>query len=283
MPELPEAETIVRDLRRRLPGSRIAGARVPFPDILATGLTPDLLHDAVADNAFADVQRRGKNVVLLLADHRRVAVNLGMTGRLVVDDAPRAGELRHIAARFFLADGRTLLFDDTRRFGRIDLYDPAAWKRRDRELGAEPLGRAFTAARMHALTGASRSPIRNWLLDQRRVAGVGNIYANEALFRARIHPARPANTIDVREAAHLHRALRAVLRDAIRARGTTLRDYRDGSGEAGTFEPRLRVYGRDGEPCPRCGDTIERVVLSNRSAFFCPTCQGEPRRVRRGG
>jgi formamidopyrimidine-DNA glycosylase len=278
MPELPEAETIVQDLRRRLPGSRITGARIPFPDVLAPGLTPGALHNAVAGNAFADVQRRGKNVVFLLADGRRIVVNLGMTGRLVVDDAPRAHELRHVAARFLLADGRMLIFDDTRRFGRIDLYDPAAWKRRNRELGAEPLRPSFTAARLHSLTSASRSPIRNWLLDQRRIAGVGNIYANEALFRARIHPARHADTLDADEAARLHRALRAVLRDAIRARGTTLRDYRDGSGEAGMFEPRLRVYGRDGEPCTRCGHTIARTVMSNRSAFFCPTCQGETRR-----
>ncbi len=274
MPELPEAETIVRDLRRRLPGSRITGARVPFPDILAPGLTAATLRKAVAGNAFVDVQRRGKNVVFLLADGRRIVVNLGMTGRLVVDDAPRADELRHVAARFALADGRSLLFDDTRRFGRIDLYDPTAWKRRDRELGIEPLRTSFTAARLHTLTTTSRTPIRNWLLDQRRIAGVGNIYANEALFRAHIHPARPANTLDADEAVRLHRALRAVLRDAIRARGTTLRDYRDGSGEAGTFEPRLRIYGRDGRPCPRCGHTIERAVLSNRSVFFCTTCQG---------
>lgn len=274
MPELPEAETIVRDLRRRLPGSRITSARIPYPHILAPNLTPHTLHDAVEGSVFADVQRRGKNVVFLMEDGLRIVVNLGMTGRLVVDDAPRASELRHVAARFTLADGRSLIFDDTRRFGRIDLYDPAAWKQRDRELGAEPLRPSFTAARLHAFTKASRSPIRNWLLDQRRIAGVGNIYASEALFRARIHPVRPANTLDADEAARLHRALRAVLRDAIRARGTTLRDYRDGSGEAGSFEPRLRVYGRDGQPCLRCGDTIERIVLSNRSAFFCPTCQG---------
>lgn len=273
MPELPEAETIVRDLRRRLPGSRITSARVPFPDILAPGLSPHTLHDAVAGNAFADVQRRGKNVVFLFQDRRRMVVNLGMTGRLVIDDAPGADELHHVAARFLLADGRTLLFDDTRRFGRIDLYDRRAWKQRDRELGAEPLRPSFTAARLHALTARSRSPIRNWLLDQRRIAGIGNIYANEALFRARIQPARPANTLNAHEAAGLHRALRAVLRDAIRARGTTLRDYRDGRGESGGFEPRLRVYGHDGEPCPRCGHTIARIVLSNRSAFFCPTCQ----------
>ncbi|HKJ93927.1 MAG TPA: bifunctional DNA-formamidopyrimidine glycosylase/DNA-(apurinic or apyrimidinic site) lyase [Longimicrobiales bacterium] len=273
MPELPEAETIVRDLRRRLPGSRITGARVPFPDILAPGLTPQTVHDAVAGNAFADVQRRGKNVVFVLDDAWRIVVNLGMTGRLVVDDAPRAAELRHIAARFTLADGRALLFDDTRRFGRIDLYDPPAWTRRDRELGVEPLRPSFTAARLHALTTTSRSPIRNWLLDQRRIAGVGNIYANEALFRARIHPDRPADSLDAGDAARLHRALRAVLRDAIRARGTSLRDYRDGAGEPGTFQPRLRAYGRDGQPCPRCRHTIERLVLTNRSAFFCPACQ----------
>lgn len=274
MPELPEAETIAADLRGRIAGATLRGADVPQPDILAPGLEPDALHAAVTGKVLEGVGRRGKNVVLELAGHTRIMVNLGMTGRLVVDDSPRAAELAHIAARFRLHDGRTLLFDDTRRFGRIELLDRNGWKERNRALGAEPLSRSFTGRKLHALTSASRTPIRNWLLDQRRIAGVGNIYAVEALFRARIHPARPANSLSETETARLHRALRAVLRDAIRARGTTFSDYRDGSGEEGRFEARLQAYGRAGALCTRCGKAeIERVVLSNRSAFFCRCCQ----------
>lgn len=275
MPELPEAETIAADLRGRIAGTTLRGAEVTHPDILAPGLEPDALHRAVAGKVLENVGRRGKNVVLELAGDTRIMVNLGMTGRLVVDDSPRAAELAHIAARFPLHDGRTLLYDDTRRFGRIELLDRRAWRARDRALGVEPLSRSFTGNKLHSLTTASRTPIRNWLLDQRRVAGVGNIYAVEALFRARIHPARPANSLGAKEAARLHRTLRAVLREAIHERGTTFSDYRDGSGEEGRFEARLQAYGRAGTPCPRCRKAeIERIVMSNRSAFYCPACQG---------
>lgn len=276
MPELPEAETIARDLRRRIAGRRIAGVDVRHRDVLAPGLSPATLDAGLRGRALTEVGRRGKNVVLHFGasdDARILVVNLGMTGRLVASAARRAGELGHIAVRFRFEDGEALLFDDVRRFGRLDLYDAAGWGARRAELGLEPLDDAFTAARLHALTRASRTPIRNLLLDQRKVAGVGNIYANEALYRAGIRPRRAARSLTRAEAARLCDALRAVLRDAIRARGTTLRDYRDGGGEAGGFEPLLEAYGRNGAACPRCGATIKRVVVTNRSAFYCPGCQ----------
>lgn len=200
-------------------------------------------------------------------------INLGMTGRLVVSQAPRAAELRHVAVRFQLDDGRALLYDDVRRFGRIELHTQASWPARDRTLGLEPLLAEFTPKALQNLLRASRTPIRTWLLDQRRVAGVGNIYANEALFRARIDPRRRAESLSRGEARRLRDALRNVLEEAIAARGTTVSDYRDGQGEAGAFEPRLEVYDRAGRPCPRCGTPIERIVMTNRSAFFCPKCQ----------
>ncbi|MFW6078645.1 MAG: bifunctional DNA-formamidopyrimidine glycosylase/DNA-(apurinic or apyrimidinic site) lyase [Gemmatimonadota bacterium] len=274
MPELPEAETIVRDLRGRVVGRTILSVDVVHPDILAPGTAPDTLADALRRARIAAVERRGKNVVLTLEPERIVVVNLGMTGRLVTSDAPAANRLGHIAVRFELDDGHALLYDDVRRFGRISLHSPASWRERQAaSLGVEPLSDDFTGDRLHELTSASRSPIRNWLLDQRRIAGIGNIYANEALYRAGIHPARPAHSLDRHDAARLRAALRAVLREAIDARGTTLRDYRDSRGEVGRFEPRLRVYGREGEPCPDCGGTIERIVIGNRSAFLCPMCQ----------
>jgi formamidopyrimidine-DNA glycosylase len=199
-------------------------------------------------------------------------VNLGMTGRLVVSTAPRAVELRHVAVRFELDEG-TLLYDDMRRFGRMDLYDANTWPARDASLGLEPLSDAFTGEALYALTRRSISPIRNWLLDQRFVAGVGNIYANEALFRAGVRPTRRANKLTRKDAVMLRDALRDVLTDSIEARGTTISDYVDGSGEPGNFDLLLRVYGREGEPCLQCGHEIFRIVLTNRSAFYCRNCQ----------
>lgn len=273
MPELPEAETIARDLRARLPGSTIQRVTVAHSDVLRPPLTPRRLDRLLRGRTIAGIARRGKNVVLRFDGGLRLIVNLGMTGRIVTSDAPRAGELRHVAVRFVLDDGRAILYDDARRFGDLDLRDEAGWRERDAELGVEPLSRAFTADRVHEMTRRSVTPIRNWLLDQRRVAGVGNIYAVEALFRARIRPTRRARTLTRRETAALRDALRDVLGEAIRARGTTISDYRDANGETGGFGLRLQAYGREGEPCVRCGTPIRRVVISNRSAFYCPRCQ----------
>jgi formamidopyrimidine-DNA glycosylase len=273
MPELPEAETIVRDLRARLPGSTVARVVVHRDDLLHTGLTPATLKRRLRGRKFTGVSRRGKNVVLEFDMGLRLVINLGMTGRVVTSDAPSAAGLRHIGLRFELVDGRTVLYDDARRFGDIDLRDEAGWAARDAELGVEPLSDEFTAERLHALTRTSITPIRNWLLDQRRIAGVGNIYAIEALYRAGIRPTRRAKTLRRRETTALVATLRAVLRESIDARGTTISDYRDANGESGMFAARLRVYDRAGGSCDVCGATIKRVVLSNRSAFYCPSCQ----------
>ena len=273
MPELPEAETIVRDLRARICGATITKVVVKHADVLGPTLTPAALGRRVRGRSVRDVTRRGKKVVLELDEGLRLVISLGMTGRVVTSDASRAGELRHVAVTFSLADGRTLLFDDSRRFGEIDLHDEASWSVRTAALGLEPLSDAFTADALHALTRTSITPIRNWLLDQRRVAGIGNIYAVEALYRAGVRPTRRAKTLTRRETAALRDTLRAVLQESIDARGTTISDYRDASGERGEFDQRLRVYDREGLPCRECGSIIKRVVLSNRSAFYCPQCQ----------
>jgi formamidopyrimidine-DNA glycosylase len=280
MPELPEAETIVRDLRARIVGSRIAAIHVIHPVIHAHGLKAARFRSELAGKRFTGVRRRAKKVLLEVDGDLTVVVNLGMTGRLIVSDSPRAPEFRHVAVRFDLDDGRALLYDDIRRFGSLELHDPESLAARLAELGVEPLSDEFTGKLLHELAGRSRTPIRNWLLDQRRVAGIGNIYAVEALWHARIHPARPANTLTAKEASKLRDALRMVLQESIAARGTTISDYRDSSGEAGEYSTRLKVYGREGEPCPRCGTPIQRIVLSNRSAFFCPKCQPPPRATR---
>lgn len=273
MPELPEAETIARDLNARVRGATVTAVRIHRPDILAPGLRAAALARRLRGRTCLRVGRRGKNVVFEFDHDLRVVVNLGMTGHLLTSDAPRADEMRHVAVRFSLRDGRDVLFDDIRRFGQVDLFDAERWPARDAELGVEPLSDDFTADALFALTRHSLVPLRNWLLDQRRIAGVGNIYANEALYRAGVRPTRRARRLTRAESIRLHGALRNVLAEAIEARGTTIDDYRDGNGEAGGFQLRLQAYGRDGEACVRCGQIIKRVVLSNRSAFYCPSCQ----------
>ncbi len=270
MPELPEVETIARDLDSRLAGRRVTGVSVTHDDVIHGD--PAVFVGTVSGARIEGVGRRGKNVVIRFEDATRLVVNLGMTGRLVTGDAPRADELAHVAVAFHLDRG-DLLYDDTRRFGLLHLHGPEAWRRRSAELGIEPLSEAFTTDALWALTKATRTPVRNFLLNQYRVAGVGNIYALEALFRAGIRPTRRGRRITRQEAARLRDAIRDVLARAIEHRGTTFSDYRDASGEAGGFEPLLRVYGREGEPCSVCGTAIKRTVLSNRSAFYCPECQ----------
>lgn len=269
MPELPEAETIVRGLRPTLHGAVISRARVLRPDILRT--SPARFRKHVSGRRIAQVGRRGKNIVMKLDPPAFLVVNLGMTGRLLT--LPSASPSTHPAVRFTLDDGGVLIYDDVRRFGAVEILTPGEWKSRSEAMGPEPLDGRFTGREMFARLQTSRSPIRSWLLDQRRVAGVGNIYANEALWRARVHPARPANTLTRKEGDALHRAIRSVLLSAIKHGGTTLRNYRDASGKRGNNARRLGVYGRVRQPCARCGTEIERIVFGNRSAFLCPECQ----------
>lgn len=277
MPELPEAETIVRGLRRTVVGRRIRRTDVIHADVLRQ--PKRVVSATLRDRTLVGVGRRGKNVLLRLDDDGVVAVNLGMTGGLLPFPTAPRGSRRptHPAVIFRFHDGGVLFFDDTRRFGTVEALSADAWRERSDRMGPEPLDPGYSAARLHQDLGRSRSPVRSWLLDQRRIAGVGNIYAAEALYLAGVHPLRPANRVNRTEARRLHGALREVLENAIRSGGTTIRDYRNAEGGEGEYARRLYVYGRDGEACPRCGDAVERVVFSNRSAFYCPSCQPRER------
>jgi formamidopyrimidine-DNA glycosylase len=288
MPELPEAETIARGLRRPVVGGVLTGARVLHSDVV--DLDPPALALGLTGRRVTSVERRGKNVVIRLDDDARLVVNLGMSGRLLwrapEDPGPPPTHPAVIfglrrrttpSASPHLGDGGgEIVYHDPRRFGRIQLLSAPAYRGWSRTLGPEPLSAGFTARALAEGLARSRSPVRSWLLDQRRVAGVGNIYASEACHLARIHPRMPALEIDASGTRRLHRALRKVLGDAIEGGGTTLRDYRDAQGWEGAYQHRLRVYGREGEPCMRCGRAIERIVFSNRSAFLCPRCQPGP-------
>ncbi len=281
MPELPEAETIARGLNGLLPGKVVSAVAVLREDVVSGA--PGRFAEAVAGKRFGATGRRGKNVVLALEDPRtstvdRVVVNLGMTGRLVPGSthAP-ARAATHPAVVFRLQGGSSLTYDDVRRFGLLTHLPARQWPSWSRRLGPEPLSRSFTGARLRAILARSRSPVRSLLLDQRRIAGVGNIYAVEALWFAGIHPRTPANSVDAGGGARLHRSLRKVLRRAVEAGGTTLRNYRAPDGNEGRFRRALHAYGREGLPCFRCRAEIVRIVFGGRSAHVCPRCQPEPR------
>ena len=269
MPELPEVETIVRGLRPTLPGKTIERVRILHADVLRQ---PRREFSArLKGRTLESVDRRGKNIVAHLTEGVVLIVNLGMPCRLVW--ARDETSTPHPAVRFTVNAGPALVYDDVRRFGRLEAMNETEWALRDRDLGPEPLSTTFTAQRLHEDLSRSVSPIRSWLLDQRRVAGVGNIYANEALHLAGIHPQRSCKSMTEGEARKLHRALRRTLSSAVENRGTTLKDYRDASGNPGDNASRLRVYGRGEEPCLRCSTRVCRLVFGNRSAFYCPSCQ----------
>lgn len=277
MPELPEVETIVRQL-----APKVVGQRVQRVEILDSKLALDW-PACLIDCRIGGLHRLGKQIILELNgprgakpaaedDGRRwLCVHLRMTGRLIFD-AGLPGEPsktpRSIRARLHLDEGM-LVFQDVRRFGTLRLAKPE-------EVcagGVDPLTKAFTARRLAQLFAGSRMAVKPWLLRQDKVAGLGNIYACEALYLARISPLRPVHTIDAAETARLRKAILHVLKQAIEAGGTTFSDYRDGQGGRGRFQNRLAVYGRAGELCKACATPIERVNQSGRSTFYCPNCQ----------
>src|SRR5437870_1608013 len=269
VPELPEVETVVRCLAPELVGRRVLGVSVRETR-LRGGVAPDFA-ERLAGRRIEGVSRRGKYLLAPLDDGRLWLVHLGMTGRLTLAPPGRADERHdHVVVR--LDDGRVLTFNDARRFGRVAVVERAALAA---ETGAaiDPLDPGFTAGVLFALTRGRRTSVKALLMDQRRVAGLGNIYVNELLFRAGIRPGRRASRLRRRDCARLVRATRAVLEDAIRRGGSSVSDYRDGLGRPGWFQLHHRVYDRAGEPCRRCAEPIRARVIVGRSSFYCPRCQ----------
>jgi len=255
VPELPEVETIVRALAPRLVGRRIVAARFTSKLVLRGRAAPP-----VAGKTIAGVSRYGKFIVFDLdGDGPRLLVHLGMTGKLLVDAEPTP----YTRAVFRLGKG-TLLFDDIRQFGRIELAGalPA--------LGPDPL--ELRAGEFSRMLRERRGRIKPLLLNQRFLRGLGNIYADEALFRARVHPLADASRLGKR-APELHRAIVAVLRAAIEKGGSSIANYVDAEGRRGSFQLLHRVYGKAGRPCPRCGAAIRRIVVAQRGTHYCPECQ----------
>jgi len=249
MPELPEVDQLeVLDQRLDLPQDRIAG------------------------RAIEAISRRGKYIIIQLSDGGSLIVHLRMSGRLAL--VRSTTEEKHTRFIIHLEDGAKIYFINPRRLGTAEY----SWDGFSHELGVEPLSSEFTAEKLHEIAAGSRAPIKPLLMDQRRIAGLGNIYSSEALWRVEIDPRRIANTISEDEARKLHRAIQSVLQEAIDSAGTTfgqtVSDYRDAYGHYGKFQEMLAVYGRAGEKCPRCGEGIVRVVQAGRSTYFCPGCQG---------
>jgi len=274
VPELPETETIARDLDRAVSEARIVGLKVHKADVLREA-TAASLSRRVTGAAIERSYRRAKAIVILLDTGDRIVVQPRFTGALLVDDGTLpAAALTHIALSFALEDGRTLAYRDIRRLGTLALMTPARFAKFEGALGPEPLDPAFTSRHLSGILRDSRQAVKKLLMDQRRVAGVGNIYANEALWRAGIDPSRAARSVKADEAEALHTGLTEVLREAIDARGTSFRDYRDASGARGGFSELLAVYGRGGLPCPRCGAMlIDTNAIDGRTTVFCARCQ----------
>lgn len=280
MPELPEVETVRRGLLPVLEGAVIARAEVNRPDLrwpLPAGMAARLTGARVTA-----LRRRSKYILADLSTGETLLLHLGMSGRILVSGghlgtfhhAHPAPE-KHDHVVLHTGAGVRIAFNDARRFGAMDLMATQAEAAHPllAGLGPEPLGNSFSEAYLAGRLAGKRTPVKAALLDQRIVAGLGNIYVSEALFRARISPRRLAGNLGPARIARLVPVIREVLGEAIAAGGSSLRDYRHTDGELGYFQHRFRVYDREGQPCPVCGTAVSRIVQSGRSTFFCPSCQ----------
>ena len=273
MPELPEVETI----RARLAPS-VEGRRIEEVAILDTRLTrphePAQVAAELAGKRIAALDRRGKYLVFRFSDGRALLVHLRMTGSFAAASAGALQDDPHRRAVIRLDNESDVAYRDVRRFGTWLLLEPEDVEPYlDLKNGPEPLEDAFTASFLRGRFADRRAPVKAALLDQRTVAGLGNIYADEALWYARIHPHRPAGKLEPNEVRRIHNGVRNALQTGIARQGATLRDYRTPEGGSGSMQHEFQVYGRSGEPCPRCGTPIEKTRAAGRGTWFCPRCQ----------
>ena len=277
MPELPEVETIRRQLAPALQGRRLERVEVRDPRWCEPA-PPEAIEDALRGRLIERLGRRGKYLVVSLEEDVHLVMHLRMTGNLllVAGDDEEPGHLRVVME---LDDGKRVLFVDVRRFGTGDvlLGSGALAEYFASRLGVEPLSPDFTAEALRALSRGRRQPVKAFLLTQERVAGVGNIYADEALFRARIHPLRPVGTLRRSQVEALRDAVVDTLEAGIDAKGASIDDYRHVDGAEGSFQDRFLVHTREGEPCPRCGTAIQKLRAAGRGTYVCPRCQRRPR------
>jgi len=279
MPELPEVETVRRRLEPVLTGRRFDHVEIS-DSRLVRPFEPDEVAAELQGERVASVERRGKYLIVRFETDRVLLIHLRMTGSLRhsangLDDDP------HRRALVRLDDGSDIAYRDVRRFGTWQLLEPGELNPYlAARLGEEPLDAPFTAARLGRLLANRRAPVKAALLDQRTLAGMGNIYVDEALWRAKIHPLRPAESLERDEVRRLHRAVRTSLEHGLARQGSTLRDYTLPDGGSGSMQHEFKVYGRDGEPCDRCGTPIAKIRVAGRGTWFCPTCQPEAQAAR---
>jgi formamidopyrimidine-DNA glycosylase len=274
VPELPETETIARDLDGAIRGRKIKKVSVRKADVLREVSARSIARRLV-DATILRSWRRAKLVVIDLDTGDRIVVQPRFTGALLIDDGTfRGNELDYSTLRLDLDDGRALHYADVRRLGTVALMDADRFEEYLGKLGIEPLDRAFTAEHLSAVLRATNQPVKKALMEQRKIAGIGNIYANEALWRARIDPSRPGSGVTPDQARLLRDSIVAVLGEAIEARGTSFRDYRDARGKRGTFVDKLQAYGRGGLPCRRCGaKLVVTHAIDGRATTMCVKCQ----------
>ena len=273
MPELPEVETIVADLRPHLVGRTIVHCELRFPSIVRHP-EPERFIDSITGLRIEGVRRRGKFILIALGAGRLLVVHLGMSGQLRLVEADAEIE-NHTHVILDLDDGRQLRYRDPRRFGRLLLgtEDELLTSGTLPKLGPEPIDPTFNADALYKRFRKRRAPLKALLLDQTMVAGVGNIYADESLYRARLRPDRAAGSLSRKSVGRLHESLRDSLEAAIRNRGSSVDTYRDAWGEIGNQQESLLVYGRAGEPCFTCGRPLSVVRIAGRSTVFCRRCQ----------
>jgi formamidopyrimidine-DNA glycosylase len=277
MPELPEVETVARGLREVLPGRRIVSVRLGKTDFIDD---PALLEHDLPGSTIARIRRLGKFLLLDLEpkgtppEEGSLLIHLGMTGKITVSP-PEAPVPLHTHVFLGLDDGRELRYNDVRRFGRMALLANGAHERVLGDLGLEPL--EATEEEFRARIQSRSAHIKALLLDQRVLRGIGNIYADESLWRAKIHPRKLGAKLTPDELRRLRRAVRDILLEAIRLRGSSVSDYVDSAGQMGEYQLRHRVYQREGKKCFRCGALIRRIIVAGRSSHFCPRCQPSPR------
>jgi formamidopyrimidine-DNA glycosylase len=282
MPELPEVETIRRQLEPRIAGRTITDAEVLDP--LWCAPTPAAEVEAALRGAEIQcVGRRGKYLILELDDERFLVMHLRMTGNFLWIGSAAPEDRPYLRVRLVLDDGARLFFVDLRRFGtgRVIEDRDALRGYLAARLGPEPLEPAFTADVLRRAAKGRKAPVKAFLLDQRRIAGVGNIYADEALFRARIHPLKPAGSLRIGELQRLRDSIVDVLEEGIESFGASIDRYRDANGDEGQMQNRFRIHMREGEPCPVCGTKVRKLRAAGRGTYICPRCQRAPRAPRR--
>jgi len=266
MPELPEVETIVRDLK---PFQGKTFAKVQVNDAFVLRQSLDGFKKALLNQTIKSIYRRGKAIIVHLSSGKSLIVHLMMTGQLVMNHQAD----KHTRIEFKFSDGSVLLYNDQRRFGQLRVVAELAEVKYFNILGPEPFSDEFTTAVIQEACKGSKRPIKNLLLDHTVIAGIGNIYACEILFRSKISPIRLASSITKKQADLLYQQIIEVLDEAIKHRGSSMRNYRDGAGQKGRFNQRISVYAKQGEPCPVCSKSLLRIIQAGRSTFYCKQCQ----------